>query len=299
MSRLAAAILGILCNAATAYAAAPVSSIVAAENVYGGVASQIAGPQAHVSSILSNPDQDPHLFEASPAVARMLAHATITIANGADYDPWMARLLAAAPAAGRREIVVAALVGAANGSNPHLWYDPRTMKAFARTFTDALDLVEPGGRAAHAAARDRFLASLAPIDARIASIRSRFGGTMVTATEPVFGPMSDALGFVTRNQRFQLAVMNDTEPRASDVAAFEDDLRGHKVSLFFYNSQANDSAAQRLLGIAGKAGIPVIGVTETEPRGQDYQRWMLGELAAIDQALSRAQAVPARYVGSR
>ena len=298
MSRLVAAILGILCSGAAAYAATPISGIVAAENVYGGVASQIAGPQAHVSSILSNPAQDPHLFEASPAVARMLAHATITIANGADYDPWMARLLAASPAAGRREIVVATLVGASDGSNPHLWYDPRTMKVFARAFTDTLDVVDPGKRAAHAAARDRFLASLAPIDARIASIRGRFGGTMVTATEPVFGLMSNALGFVTRNQRFQLAVMNDTEPRASDVAAFEDDLRGHKVSLFFYNSQANDSAVQRLLGIARQAGIPIIGVTETEPRGQDYQHWMLGELDAIDRALSRARAVPAGHAGS-
>jgi zinc/manganese transport system substrate-binding protein len=160
------------------------------------------------------------------------------------------------------------------------------MRAFAPAFTEALDMVEPGARAAHAAARDRFLASLRPIEARSASIRGRFGGTMVTATEPVFGLMSNALGFVMRNQRFQLAVMNDAEPRPSDVAAFEDDLRARRVGLFLYNSQATDSAARRLLDIARSAKIPVVGVTETEPLGQDYQHWMLAELAAVDRALS-------------
>ena len=290
MSRLAATLLllaGMLsCGSAAVRAAAPPVRIVAAENFYGDVASQIAGTHGRVSSILSNPDQDPHLFEASPAVARSLAHASITISNGVDYDPWMARLLGATPSAGRRDIVVASLVGARTGSNPHLWYDPRTMKSFARALAEALDAADPDGKAAQDAGRDRFLASLAPIDARIASIRGRFGGTMVTATEPVFGLMSNALGFIMRNERFQLAVMNDAEPRASDVAAFEDDLRGHRVGLFLYNSQATDTAARRLLDIARAAKIPVVGVTETEPHGQDYQHWMLAELAAVDHALS-------------
>lgn len=244
MPRLAAAILGMLFSGnAAVHAAAPVPGIVAAENVYGDVASQIAGLLTRVTGISFNPDQDPHLFEASPAVARMLAHATITTSNGADYDPWMTKLLAAAPAAGRKEIVIAALVGAANGSNPHLWYDPRTMEAFARA-SDTLDVVEPGGKTAHDAACDRFLALLTPFDARVVPTRSRLGGTMMTATELVFGLMSDAFGFVMRNQRFQLGVINDTKPRASDVAASEDDLRGHKVRPFFYNSRANDSAAR-------------------------------------------------------
>lgn len=287
MSRLAAVFFGVLFSGSPgAQAAAPLLTIVAAENVYGDVATQIAGAHARVSSILSNPDQDPHLFEASPSTAQILAHATITISNGANYDPWMVRLLAAAPAAGRKDIVVATLVGAASGSNPHLWYDPRTMRRFAYAFTQTLDSTEPDRKTAHATSRDRFLASLIPIDSRIGQIRRRSGGTMVTATEPVFGLMSDALGFVMRNQRFQLAVMNDTEPRVSDVAAFEDDLRGHKVNLLFYNSQASDGAARRLLDIARQAGIPMVGVTETEPRGMDYQHWMLGELDAVDRALS-------------
>ena len=287
MSRLAALLLAGVPLLLASLGAAAAPRIVAAENFYGDVASQIAG--APVYSILSNPEQDPHLFEASPAVARALAHASITVSNGVDYDPWMGKLLGAAPSPARRDIVVADLVGAHPGDNPHLWYDPRTMKAFAAALTAALDATDPQARATHDAARDRFLASLAPVDARIAAIRSRFGGTMVTATEPVFGLMSNALGLVMRNQRFQLAVMNDAEPRASDVAAFEDDLRGHKVALLLYNSQASDSAARRLLGIARSTHVPVVGVTETEPRGQDYQHWMLAELDAVDRALSAGQ----------
>ena len=122
--------------------------------------------------------------------------------------------------------------------------------------------------------------------AKIAELRGRFAGTPVTATEPVFGYMAAALGFKIRNERFQLAVMNNTEPRASDVAAFENDLRKHQVRLLFYNSQASDAAAQRMVRIAQQAKVPVVGVTETEPAGKTYQDWMMGELNAVAQALS-------------
>ena len=280
-----------LCLAVSAWAAPAAMAqtrVVAAENVYGDVAAQIGGASVTVRSILSNPDQDPHLFEATPSVARALSHATITISNGAGYDPWMNRLLAATPQSGRREIVVARLVGAEPGANPHLWYDPRTMRAFAVAFTAALDAADPAGKAAHDVGCDRFLASLAPITAQIAAIRARDAGFPVTATEPVFGLMAARLGLAMRNQRFQVAVMNDVAPSASEAAEFERDLRQHRVRLLLYNKQASDSAARRLLAIAHDAKIPVVGVNETEPRGMDYQRWMLSELDAVGQALSAA-----------
>src|ERR1041385_4156307 len=83
-----------------AFAADPIK-VMAAENFYGGVAKQIGGPQVDVISVLSNPDQDPHLFETSPAVLRDLTGARIIIYNGADYDPWITKLLAAAAKADR------------------------------------------------------------------------------------------------------------------------------------------------------------------------------------------------------
>ena len=261
--------------------------IVAAENFYGDVAAQLAGPGWTVTSILSNPDQDPHLFEASPSVARAVSNARVAVFNGADYDPWMDKLLAAAPARARQTVVAASLTGHRPGDNPHLWYDPGTMPAVARAVSADLAAVDPAHRADYAARLDRFLGFLLPIDRKIAGLRARYAGLPVTATEPVFGYMVAAIGLRMRNQRFQLAVMNNTEPGAADVAAMENDLRGHKVRLLIYNSQATDDAARRLLCIARDSRIPVLGVTETMPRGAaSYEDWIAGQLDALDRALS-------------
>lgn len=264
-----------------ARAAEPIG-IVAAENFYGDIARQIAGPDARVTSILSNPDQDPHLFEADPSTARALADARLVIANGVDYDPWVTKLLAASTTPNRRIIIAADLLHRKPGVNPHLWYDPATMPAVATAIATALAAEVPATQARLQA----FLASLAPITAKIADMRGKYAGVPVTATEPVFGYMATALGLAMRNQRFQLAVMNDTEPSAADIAAFERDLKTHKVRVLLYNKQASDSAVERLLGIARAAKIPVVGVTETEPAGTTYQQWMLSQLAALDAALA-------------
>lgn len=262
--------------------------IVAAENFYADVAQQIADGHASVSAIMSNPAQDPHLFEASPAVSRLLSGATIVVYNGADYDPWMPKLLAAAKSPKRQVIVVADLVHRKPGDNPHIWYDPPTMPAYATALSAALAEWDPANSKDYGQNLDMFLASLHQVDARISELRHHFGGASVTATEPVFGYMAMALGLKMRNERFQLAVMNNTEPRASDVAAFENDLRARAVRLLLYNSQATDSAAERLKALAEAARIPIIGVTETEPAGRHYQDWLLAELDAIGRALSDA-----------
>ena len=260
--------------------------IVAAENFYGDIAQQLAGPNATVTSILSNPDEDPHLFEASPSVARDLASAKIVIYNGVDYDPWMAKLVAANKAPGRHVIVVGELLHKKTGVNPHLWYDPPTAPVVAKAITAALVAEDPAHKADYEQRLQSFTDSLKPIAAKVAEIRKAASGISVTATEPVFGYMATALGFKMRNERFQLAVMNNTEPAASDVAAFEGDLKNKRVKLFFYNSQASDAAAQRLLKIAQDNQIPVVGVTETQPQGKSFQDWMEGELDAVQKALS-------------
>jgi zinc/manganese transport system substrate-binding protein len=277
----------------TALSAAPAAAqtndnaikIVAAENFYGDIAQQLAGPNATVTSILSNPDEDPHLFEASPSVARDLASAKIVIYNGADYDSWMAKLVAANKATGRRVIVVGELLHKKTGVNPHLWYDPPTAPVVAKAISAALIAEDPAHKSDYEQRLQAFADSLKPIAAKVAEIRKAASGISVTATEPVFGYMATALGFKMRNERFQLAVMNNTEPAASDVAAFEGDLKNKRVKLFFYNSQASDTAAQRLLKIAQDNQIPVVGVTETQPPGETFQEWMESELDAVQKAL--------------
>src|ERR1019366_4968000 len=246
-------------------------SVVAAENFYGDVAHQIGGDDVAVASIMSNPDQDPHLFETTPGVVKQIASAQIVILNGADYDPWMDKLLKASPKAGRTAIVVADLVGKKAGDNPHLWYDPGTMPAAARALAEAFAKADPAHKERYATRLKTFLASLKPIDDKIAAIRGKFAGTTVTASEPVFGYMANALGLKMRNESFQLSIMNDTEPSAHDVAAFQDDLKGHKVRVMFYNKQASNKAVQTLVDLAHASKIPVVGVTETAPPNLSYQ----------------------------
>ena len=283
--RLVIALLSsMLC--ASALAQAPLR-IVAAETVYGDVAGQLAGPHALVTSILSDPAQDPHLFEASPSVARQIADAAIVVLNGADYDPWIRRLLAGAGRASARQIVDAgALAGRKPGSNPHLWFDPAVMPVVARAVTASLTHADAANAPEYDTRLQAFMASLSPIDARVAELRSRYEGVPVTATEPVYGLMAAALGLAMRNERFQLAVMNDTEPRPSDVAAFEADLRQRRVRALFYNSQASGTAARRMVALAQANKIAVVGVAETKPHGLTYQTWMLAQLDALDRALA-------------
>jgi zinc/manganese transport system substrate-binding protein len=269
------------------WAAAPIS-VVAAENFYGDVAQQIGGPAIKVVSILNNPDQDPHLFEASPSVAREISAARIVVYSGIDYDPWMEKLLSAAKSGQRRTIDVARLAARKTGDNPHVWYDTETMLAYAAVLTEILANDDPANADAYRERLTKFQDSMQPIQARIATLRDRLAGTPVTATEPIFGYMFDALGMHSRNQSFQLSVMNDTEPSASDVASFENDLRTHAVKLLIYNSQATDPTAERMRKIAGEADVPVVGATETQPPdAKTYQDWISRELDAVDKALPR------------
>lgn len=281
-----AAVAGLLgpARAAQADTAIPV---VAAENFYGDVVKQIGGANVSVTSILSNPDQDPHLFEASPKTARALQHARVVVYNGADYDPWMSKLLGATQGGQRTTIVAADLVGKKAGDNPHLWYDPQTMPAVARAVSAALGAADPAHKSVYDANLATFLGSLKPIDAKVAALRAQYKGVPVTATEPVFGYMSDAIGLDMRNLRFQLAAMNDTEASASDIAAFERDLRERRVHVLIYNSQATEALTRRMLGLAQQSKVPTVSVTETQPAGVNFQQWMLTQLDALGKALAQ------------
>lgn len=256
---------------------APKINIVAAENFYGGVAQQIAGSSANVASILTNPNQDPHEFTADAATAKSVADADIVIYNGLGYDDWMEKLLAAQGKAGRVVIRVADLIGATNGENPHIWYAPHTMTVLAAKLAEILK--RPDNLAT-------FQKEMDPVTAKIAKIKSAHEGLVVTATEPVFGWMIQALGFKSENDAFQLAVMNDTEPSFQQTADFEKSLREKSVNILFYNSQVTDPTTERMLGLARKSGVPVVGVTETQPlEVGSYVDWMLTELNAVEAAL--------------
>jgi zinc/manganese transport system substrate-binding protein len=282
--RLALGIAALAISGAALAQGVPIP-VVAAENFYGDVVKQLGGTHVAVTSILSNPDQDPHLFEASTKTARDLHRAALVVYNGADYDPWMSKLLAASKNDKRAVIVAAELVGKKAGDNPHLWYDPQTMPAVAKRIVDVLDRADAAHKAEYDANLAQFLASLKPIDDKIKALKTKYQGVPVTATEPVAGYLCDAIGLTMRNARFQLSVMNDTEPAAADIAAFEQDLRDKRVRVLIYNSQAVSKLTQRMLALAKQSKVPAISVTETEPNGKSYQQWMSAQVDALAQAL--------------
>ncbi len=285
---LVAALALTLAPALPAHAAGDKIAVVAAENFYGDVAREIGGDRVSVLSILNNPDQDPHLFETTPSVVRQVAAAQVVVLNGAGYDSWMEKLLRVSAKPGRAVIVAANLMRKTAGDNPHLWYDPKTMPAVAGALAAALEAADPAHRDDYAARLKTFLASLAPLDDKIAAIRDKYAGTPVTATEPVFGDMAAALGLKMNNERFQLAVMNDTEPAARDFAQFESELKSRAVRVLFYNKQAPSNLVAHLVDLARASHVAVVGVTETAPPGETYLAWMMSELDATAKALGKS-----------
>ena len=261
-------------------------AVVAAENFYGDIARQIGGDRVTVVSIMNSPDQDPHLFETTPGIVRQIANAQVVVFNGANYDPWMEKLLQAAPRPGRLDVHVAAITDRKPGGNPHLWYDPTIIRSVAGALDADFAKIDRAHDKDYRARLAAFEASLKPLTDKIAAIRGKYAGAAVTASEPVFGLMAEALGLKMRNERFQLSIMNDTEPSARDVAAFEQDLKERKVRVMFYNKQASDKVVQHLVALAHAANIPVVGITETAPPGVRYQDWMLDELNATEKALA-------------
>ncbi len=264
--------------------------IVAAENMYGKIAEAIGGKFVVVTSIISSPTEDPHLFEAQPTTAEALKNAQIVIYNGIGYDDWMKSLLEKHARQDLHVIVAADLVSAANGDNPHLWYKPETAPKIAAALAQQLEKAQPDHTEAFKSNLAAFEAALKPVDEKIAALRSQYEGTVVAATEPVFGYMAAALGLKMENKAFQDAVMKNAEPSPAEVQAFEKGLSDGKIRVLFYNSQVTDPATARILEIAKSHHVPVVGVTETAPKDKSFADWMLAELSATETALTKAKA---------
>jgi zinc/manganese transport system substrate-binding protein len=262
--------------------------IVAAENFYGDVAQEIGGDAVHVTSLLSNPDQDPHLFTVTVEAVKAVDRAQIVIYSGIGYDPWMDGLVASRADAAQLVIDVAALIHAREGDNPHIWYQPNTMSVLAIQLAQTLRARDPDHARLYAAHLESFRGRLRTLERRIAALRAKYAGTDVLATEPVFGYMAEALGFRMHALGLQVHVMNNTEPTARESGEFETLLRAHRVRVLFYNTQVADPVTARLKGIATRCGVPIVGVTETEPAGLTYVGWMLTGLDATEKALEGA-----------
>lgn len=255
--------------------------IVAAENFYGQVSQEIGGEQVHVVSILSNPNQDPHLFSTSAATARAVAEADLIIYNGIHYDPWMKNLIEA-NANKKAVIIVADLMGKKTGDDPHIWYDPQTMLTLASELAKKMGALDPSHQNDFNERLKSFKSSYQSLLDKIAEFKKLYSGIAVIATESVFNYMAEAIGLKMEGLRFQLSILNDTTPSAKDIIEFEGRLKKRQVKVLIYNNQVSNSLTTRLKELAQKMRIPVVGVSETEPQGKTYISWMVSQLEALE-----------------
>ncbi|MHB8719474.1 MAG: metal ABC transporter solute-binding protein, Zn/Mn family [Candidatus Dormibacteria bacterium] len=293
-SRLAAlTLLGVValgvagCGAGAATRTGPLR-VVAAENVWGDIAARIGGSRVAVTSIISDPTADPHIYETSPSNAAAVDAADLVIENGAGYDDFMDNLLGAATNRARRLIGVQTAVSASGANpNPHFWYSPTDVTTVATDLAAALAALDPGGAPTFRANLVAFLASYAPYRQVLTEIATRHPGATVAYTERVAGYLVEAAGMVVVSPfGFAEAVESGTDPAPSDVVAMDSVLTQHRAALLLYNSQVTSPATLAVRSLARSAGIPVVGVAETIPAGQpSFVAWQLAQARAILAAL--------------
>ena len=261
--------------------------VVAAEDFWGSIVAQIGGAHAHVTTVIDNPDTDPHAYEPTAADARRLADAQVAVANGAGYDPWMQRLLAAAGGS-RTELDVGTLVGVSPGGNPHLWYSPSYVEQFIGAVTADLSRADPTDRAYFTVReQDYEHVGLADYHAAVAAIRTRFAGTRVGASESIVVYLCRALGLdLVTPPSFLRAISEGTDVSAADKATIDTQIRDGGLSVYLENIQNLTPDVQAQVTAARAEGIPLVPVTETlQPAGATFQAWQTAQLLALETAL--------------
>jgi zinc/manganese transport system substrate-binding protein len=262
---------------------------VGAENEYAAVIQQVGGKYVQASAIMSNPNTDPHTFEASIAVAREVGSAELVVQNGVGYDTFISAIENAAPNSDRKVIDVQQLLGLPDSTpNPHLWYAPTTMPKVADAIASDLSALQPSHAAYFQANAKAFIASLSAWNNAVASFKAAYPGTPVATTEPVADYMLQAVGANNLTPwTFQADVMNGVDPSPQNVATERSLFTQHKVKVFLYNQQVTDPLTESLITLAQQNGIPVVGVYETMPvPGYDYQTWMLTEVQDLRKAVT-------------
>ena len=267
---------------------------VGAENEYADVIAQVGGKYVQATAIMSNPNTDPHTFEASASTGRLVNAARLVVQNGLGYDTYMANIESASPDSSRRVIDVQKLLGLRDSTpNPHLWYRPGTMAALAKALVGALSAIAPAHAAYFRANATRFDQSLQPWYRALKAFASRYPRTPVATTEPVGDYMLAAAGALNLTPfSFQADVMNGVDPAPQAVALENSLLSKRRVKAFLYNQQVTDSLTASFLAAAKRYGIPVVGLYETMPAGYSYQSWMLAEVTALQKAVADRVSTP-------
>jgi zinc/manganese transport system substrate-binding protein len=268
-----------------------VIQVAAAENFWGSIAAQIGGRHAHVVSIITSPNADPHIYEPTAADARTLAQAQVVIENGIGYDPWVARLLATN--SGRAVLDVGKVAGVPAGGNPHRWYNPADVQAVVGTLVADFSRIDPTDRPYFKAQQARFdHIALRHYHALISAIRSKYAGIPVGASESIFAMLAPALRLkLITPYSFLKAISQGTEVTAADKLTIDRQISNHLIKIYVYNSQNVTHDVQVQLAEAKARHIPTATITETLiPPTSSYQAWQVRQLQGIEAALAKATA---------
>jgi zinc/manganese transport system substrate-binding protein len=262
--------------------------VVAAENFWGSIAAQLGGTHVNVISIVTDPNADPHEFETNTGDALDFAHANYVILNGAGYDAWGQKLLAANPSNGRRVLNVADLLGKTEGDNPHFWYDPDYVQQVINQITGDYQSLDPVDTAYFSAQQTELENALTPYRQLIQSIKQTYGGTQIGGTESIAVYLADALDLdLSSPPDFMNAVSEGNDPPTQSVAVFEQQINRKQISVLIYNNQTATAVTTNLKQLATAQGIPVVGISETmEPPDTTFQNWQYAQLTALQNALS-------------
>jgi zinc/manganese transport system substrate-binding protein len=263
--------------------------VVAAENMWGDLATQLGGGLVEVRSIIANPNVDPHEYEPVVADARAVSDAALVIVNGVGYDPWAQQLVMANPKSGRHVLDVGTLVHIGPGGNPHRWYAPDDVRRVIDQITHDYQAIDSTQADVFAQAHDRLIQSgLVPYYRVIAQIRAAYAGTAIGASESIAVPLADALGLRLITPVSLLnAISEGVDPRTTDLATADRQIAQKQIKLYVYNSQNTTSDVSRQVAAARAAGIPVVAITETLPRSSaSFQAWQVAQLTAVQQALA-------------
>lgn len=271
-------------------ATAPIS-VVVAENFWGSIVSQVGGDRIQVTSIITNPNTDPHDYEPKPTDARRFANARYVILNGAGYDAWGQKLLAANPVNERQVLNIGELVGKTEKDNPHLWYNPEYVKRVVDQIVTDLKKLDPTDATYFDQQRQKFLTvGLKDYNDTINNIKQKYKGTAVGSTESIFAYLATALDLnLTTPPKFMTAISEGQAPTAIDKATFDQQITSKQIKVLVFNSQNSTPDINVLKQKAQTAGIPIVPIAETlTPATASFQDWQVKQLQDLQQALAKS-----------
>lgn len=280
-------------SSSSASSSAPASklAVVATINAWGSIASQLGGERVQETSIITNPDVDPHSYEPSTADARTVAGAAVVVENGIGYDAWADKMLASDPNPQRTVLNVGQIVGVGEDGNPHQWYSPDSVAKVVDAITAAYKKADPNDSAYFDQQHRQFLnQGLSQYHASIADIKAKYAGTAVGASESIFAPLSDALGLnLITPPEFLKAISEGTDPSPADKATIDQQIATKAIKVYVFNSQNSTPDVQAQVDAAKAQGIPVATVTETlAPANATFQDWQSTQLSGLEDALHTA-----------